>query len=157
MFDLWVGGLVADRGKLIDEAEWSLAVPLDLLDDVPMGIYQHGVAMANQAAQSVRRAVKAYAVELKVEKEKAQGLRQQALTYFWSRLDQQYELLIELAEGTKRLEPWTKLLRQVMHEAYEIACPHTTPRQIEAYVTGRRQLALHEKPAETPAAEEVSS
>jgi hypothetical protein len=37
---------------------------------------------------------------------------------------------------------WYQTVRQAMEDAYRNACPHKTPRQIEAFACGRRFLRL---------------
>ena len=160
--DVWVGGLVVYQARFIDEAEWVLAVPMDLIDEIPLALYQSGAGHANLGAGSLDAAVKAYAQAFSKTKSSANsqtdlaGLRREAKYRYWSNLDQQYPLLLEIAEAGGRLTRWHKLLKSAMHRVYREACPHTTPRQIQAFVEGQRRLSLHGIQDDQPITEETT-
>jgi CRISPR system Cascade subunit CasA len=142
-FDLWVGGLVADKGKLIDAAEWVFAIPAHLLQARPLATYENGIQAANQGGESLRAAVKEYCAGEKAGLKLDPGVyTAKAIPIYWSLLDARCLELIELANAEAGLEPWRKRCRQAMTGAYEQACPHTTARQIEAFVAGRKRLYL---------------
>jgi CRISPR system Cascade subunit CasA len=142
-FDLWVGGFVADKGKPIDTAEWVFAVPAHLLQAQPLAIYENGIQTANQGSESLRAAVKEYCAGEKAGLKLDPGIyTAKAIPIYWSLLDARCSQLLELANAESDLEPWQKCCRQAMTEAYERACPHTTARQIRAFVAGRKKLYL---------------
>ena len=137
--DLVTGGLVADRGKLIDEIEWVLSLPLQLIDEPSLAVYQTGVSLADSASRAIRKAAGDYAKAVKAE---ARPYTDRAVVAFWSSLDQQYGDLVALSETQDSLLPWVALLRKEMLQAYTDSCPHETARQIQAFAVGHRSLVL---------------
>ena len=137
--DVWLGGMAADKGKVIDTAEWNFSVPVRLLDGLSLSGYAAGVQMADMGAVALGNAVKAYGTGLKA---KAGSFRRHALNTYWSRLDQECHLLVEIVDRDSSMDPWHDLLYSSMHAAYAAACPHMTPRQIQAFAQGRRRLHI---------------
>lgn len=50
--------------------------------------------------------------------------------------------MVELALDVKPPAEWGEISRKAGRNAYRRACPAVTPRQIEAFAVGRRQLRL---------------
>ena len=142
-FDLWIGGLVADKGKLIDAAEWVFSIPAQLLQTQTLATYENGIQIANQGGESLRAAVNEYCTGEKAGLKLAPEVyTSKAIPIYWSSLDARCSELIDLANTCVDLAPWRKRCRQTMTEAFERACPHTTPRQIKAFVAGQKRLYL---------------
>jgi len=137
--DLWMGGLAADKGKIIDTGEWMFSFNADLVRDENLSIYAAGVKDAQQGAAALSGAIKAYAAMLKAD---PAGFRRAALSNFWTALDQQCIQLVNLATAGQKLDPWRQTIRDAMRRAYAAACPHRTARQIQAHVRGQRFLVL---------------
>jgi len=142
--DVWVGGLeLGDQAaKLNDMVEWNLSLPLKLLGESVLLKYQHGVGKGVEGGIALKNAVNSYRKTLKIEAD----LAQKAALKYWQFLDNKYQILVETAcddTGTKSLEgDWRKLIYEAMKHAYETTCAHETPRQIQAFVTGKRNLHI---------------
>lgn len=141
--DFWTGGLVADKGKILDTAEWNFSVPASFLCEGAMKKYSDGVALAESGEWAVRSAVKDYAKSMKSE---SGGFSRKATVQYWSTLDSTYQTLVGIASDVERdLDDWRTVLRRAMRGAFEQACPHETPRQIQAFAQARRFLKIKEK------------
>lgn len=140
-FDIWTGGLVADKAKLVDMAEWSFTLPVEMLDTSILARYQSGVEAANYASFTVYSAVKKYEGLLKGDNgnNKTTSLwGSKAKNLFWGLLDSKYEVLERaVLEGQDAISStWVPEIRDTLHAAYSQTCPHKTPRQILAYSQG---------------------
>jgi len=141
--DFWTGGLVADKGKILDTAEWNFSIPLAMLDEVELKKYSNGVALASAGEWGLKSAVKSYSKNLKSENG---GYSRKATMHYWSTLDSNYQMLFDIASDEEQnLDDWRTMLRKTMHEAFEQACPHDTPRQIQAFVLAKKTLKIKEK------------
>ncbi len=141
--DIWTGGLAADRGKILDVAEWAFAFDIGLMEEPCLAVYEKGVALSVAAEGVLYGAVRTYSSMLSRENTPAAA----AKSHFWSTLDTQYGNLIRVAcSDTLGLDDgWRQTVEKAMREAYAFACPHTTPRQIQAYAHGLRFLRLKNK------------
>ncbi len=134
VFDVWAGGLAADKAKLVDMAEWSMTLPTDLLDTTVLGRYAHGVDFANQGCATLIKAIKKYA-----ECQKAETIwRDKATRTFWTILDSSFSILVRIAlkDDMDMNAQWAPIIAETLHTAYAQTCPHVTPRQIQAYARG---------------------
>ena len=89
------------------------------------------------------KSIKAYAATLKLEPPPYDRGRQ----HFWTRIEQHVPELLKLAgtpetAGDLKETAWGTAAKRAAHAAYEFACAHQTPRQIEAFAIGRQQLFL---------------
>ena len=137
-FDIWTGGLSADKAKLVDMAEWVLTIPIELLDTLIISRYQSGVVSANRAKFVLQEAIKTYS-----ELQKSDPVWQaKAEQFFWITLDAQSQTLTACAiqDDATLAEKWHPIIRIALHAAYERTCPHETPRQIQAYAQGLKIL-----------------
>lgn len=164
--DLWTGGLAANKGKVLDVAEWSFHLPLSLVGEVALGKYRNGIGLAERASRRLWSAVSTYFEDLAVGEFKRSDLRSRqhqqrvfakASASYWRALDGRYSVLIEAAnEETADLgESWYPLVRAAMDECYQRACPHDTARQIRAFAKGALKLRLR-RPAQGNPAHSVS-
>lgn len=141
--DLWMGGLAADKGKLLDMAEWVFSIPVNLLNEGPLEVYGHGVEHARKGEAALRNAVTLYAEAMKLEGMGSMGST--AVKTYWTSLDTTYSTLIEVATGAEsNFEAWCQVINTAMRDAYRAACPQETPRQMKAFVQGRRKLFIKE-------------
>jgi CRISPR system Cascade subunit CasA len=147
--DIWCGGLArgAQAAKIQDMAEWNFSIPVSMLDERELEKYANGVELANKAEWTLKNAIQmhkeSYSKELKTD---GASYVQKATAHYWSTLDSSYQMLVEIASDDDRnLDDWRALLRKTMHEAFEQACPHETPRQIKAFVQAKRLLEIKEK------------
>lgn len=150
--DIWTGGLAADKGKILDTAEWTFAVPAGMVGNGgTLGKYRKGVELAESAEKILYGAVKTYADAMKLEP----APMPKARVAFWSRLDQSCEVLLETAnDSSMRFEDtWLPLLKKSANLAYAHACPHATPRQIQAFAQARRRLNLNKLSSDPGTAE----
>jgi len=139
-FDLWTGGLAADQAKLLDMAQWNFTLNTSLLESVCLNRYRLGVVDADNASGALRNAVRDYGAYFKSQKTNPWQGNAQRL--FWSQLDQQADILADWAadEQSPRADRWIESILFAMQSAYAQACPHETPRQIQAYAQGLRTL-----------------
>lgn len=145
VIDVWCGGLAkgATAAKIYDMAEWNFSVPVSLFEASELGKYVLGVELASSAEYALKNASQNYAKTLKVQ---GGGYSRNAVAQFWSALDSSYKLLIDIAADLERdLDDWRTVLRQAMFRAFDSACPHQTPRQIQAYAQARKLLRIKER------------
>jgi len=138
--DLWTGGLVADKAKLIDTAEWLFSINTDMIGDIPLNNYKDGVKLAQDAETSIYYATKEYSSALSSDNTYSSVTK----TLFWSILDTKYEILLNASQNknSEAMEEWFLIVREAMTIAYDRICARITPRQIEAYAKGKNKLFL---------------
>jgi CRISPR system Cascade subunit CasA len=153
-FDLWVGGLVANKAKLLDSTESVFHIPAAMLCAMSQRIYESGVSLAESTEFRLRRAVSVYHKELgdnldrpemKSHRDKIQS---NAAARFWTDIEHAVPSLLEFAAAPESLglksewhkTRWGQSVWRVSRAAYEHACPHETPRQIRAYALGLKTL-----------------
>lgn len=153
-FDIWVGGLVANKAKLVDTTESVFHIPAAMLREPSQRVYEEGVRHAETAEYQLRRAVSVYHKELgdKLDRPEMNNRRRQiqrdAAARFWTDIEQAVGRLMEAAaepgslglKGEWRDTAWGQSVRRTARAAYERACPHQTARQIRAYALGLRTL-----------------
>lgn len=143
-FDIWTGGMAADKGKILDVAEWTFKLETKILNDRVLSIYKEGVNLAQIGQYLLGNAVSVYCKNMKMDN----ILSPKARTCFWSNLDSKHTVLIDSVNCEDAKDGnWYQVVRNTMIEAYKFTCPHTTPRQIQAFSIGRRRLNL-KKPRE---------
>lgn len=149
-FDLWVGGIVAAKAKLVDTTESVFHVPAAMLGKTSQMVYEQGVRHAETAEYQLRRAVSVYHKELGDNldrpemKNRRLQIQRSAATQFWTDIEQAVPRLLEVAAapgslGLKREwrdTAWGQSVRRTVRAAYERACSHETPRQMRAYALG---------------------
>jgi CRISPR system Cascade subunit CasA len=154
-FDMWVGGLVAQgNGKLVDTTESVFHVPAAMLGDTSQHVYEQGVRWAENSAFRLGRAVCTYHRELGDNLDRAelrdrrQQIQNKATAQFWTDMEQSVTRLLNVAVNPEQLgmksewhkTDWGKAVWTAMRAAYEVACPHDTPRQMRAYALGLNTL-----------------
>jgi CRISPR system Cascade subunit CasA len=140
---LWIGALATDKAKIEDVVEAAYDVPAGMFRDAGRKLYEEGVALAALWQEGVSKSVKAYAATMKLEPVPYDRARH----HFWTLVEQHVPSLLKLADkpeeaGDLKVSEWGKRVREAAHEAFEFACPHQTPRQIQAYAIGLQQLFL---------------
>jgi len=158
---LWAGALLNEQAKPIEGVEWRLHFPLDMLKGTAARVYSHGVDLAAHAESRLRQAITLFFAGLDVpefrlrnkgtfvrndnrSRQRRESTFAKSSSHFWSTLDTRYEALIRIAcSDTLGLDDgWRQTVESAMRDAYAFACPHVTPRQIQAYVRGLRVLRL---------------
>ncbi len=157
-FDLWAGALVARKAKLVDAIESVFHhVPVALLQETGHAVYSAGVAHAEGVAGTLNRALATYRRRLKDEIERGEGrqrgqnLKTRASLHYWTAAEHLVPELFRLVTQPPPVDPqrsgyqfaqtaWGRRLLQAALAAYELACPHQTPRQLQAYVLGRAEF-----------------
>lgn len=155
-FDLWVGGLAANKAKLVDTTESVFYIPAQLLDEDGDGqrVYEAGVRWAVNSAFRLGRAVCTYHRELGDNLDRAelrdrrQQIQNKATAQFWTDIEQAVPQLLDIAANPEQLSAknewhktdWGKAVWVAMRAAYEHACPHDRPRQMRAYALGLNTL-----------------
>jgi CRISPR system Cascade subunit CasA len=145
-FDIWAGGLVADRAKLVGSVESVFHVPAAMAEEAGQRMYEEGVRLASNALRAVIGAISAYWREYSRAggkkpnreglKERLSSSKQIAATFFWTALEQGVPDLLSAVEthaGSWQESTWGKLVDRTSREALEASCPSGTPRQIRAF------------------------
>lgn len=160
---VWVGGVqnTPGKAKVINTAEWTFFLNLYELERLEFERYQEGVSIANYRAGLLKNAVGAYFADLNVSdfeknekgkyikfspaaRENRDKIVSKALSFYWSKLDNSYGVLLSnaLEQDGKLKRDWLQILAKAMRKAYDYACPHETPRQIQAFIHGLKDLRL---------------
>lgn len=153
-FDLWVGGLVANKAKPVDTTESVFHIPAAMLNETSQMVYEKGVRIASTTEFRVRRAVSVYHKELgdNLDRPEVKNRRQQiqsnAAAHFWTDIEHAVPRLLEVAAAPESLglksewhkTAWGQSVSHAARASYERACPHETPRQIRAYALALKTL-----------------
>jgi CRISPR system Cascade subunit CasA len=175
-FDLWVGALVTHPmqiAKLVDTVESAFhRVPVTLTQGMGHEVYETGVAHAEHLGSRLNRAVATYRRVLKDEIDRGEGrkrglnLKAKAALHYWTAAESLVPSLLHLVTCPPQVQDahyqfsdtaWGKALFTAALDAYDLACPHATPRQLQAYVLGRNQFFRAAAPTETPSEETEES
>lgn len=151
--DLWTGGLAANKGKVLDVAEWNFNLPLSLWGEPPLNKYRQGVQLADSGSASLRAAVGEYFKDLALSefsrtdqrsREQRKKILTKAAALYWRTLDSSYGVLVDTANDPTRdlTGAWYGIVRGAMERAYERACARQSARQIRAYAKGYQRLRL---------------
>jgi CRISPR system Cascade subunit CasA len=146
VIDIWCGGLAkgATAAKIYDMVDWNFSIPANLLEENELNKYINGVDLAQSGETGLKKTVGEYIKKLGAV---GTGYTRMAVMLYWAALDSSYQLLLTIASDLDRdLDDWRKLLYSAMHEAFDKACPHDTPRQIQAYVQAKRSLKIKSAP-----------
>ena len=145
-FAIWVGGLKANQGKIIDSAYWSANIPWSYVNDTKentrISTYARGVKLANGAEKRLIAAIKKYCERLgastQTNAKSRTSLVVQAKNRFWTALERRVdELIAEAAEDKSGLKRWKETLKRELIDAYEKTCACVTARQIRAFAEGK--------------------
>lgn len=149
-FDLWVGGLHAEgNAKIVDCVESVFHhVPVELTTDTGQQRYNEGVEVAGRIEFRLGRAVAKYRRLLKDEIERGEGrkrglkLKAKAALHYWTAVEHHVPKLLALVRDFRPQfqKAWNGALLAAALDAYDVACPHATPRQMKAHVLGRTIL-----------------
>jgi len=140
---LWIGALATDKAKIEDVVDAAYDVPAGMFRSQGRKLYEEGVALAGSWQEAVSRSVKAYSGTMNLDSAPFDRARH----HFWTAIEQHVPALLRLADkpeeaGDLKASEWGKRLKEASHAALEFACPHQTPRQIQAYAVGLQQLFL---------------
>ncbi|EIM64765.1 type I-E CRISPR-associated protein Cse1/CasA [Desulfobacter postgatei] len=139
--DIWTGGMAADKGKILDVAGWNFSLPIEMLNTTELLIYEKGVELARKGEYLLREAVKTWHKEMAVDSKSISY--DKALMNYWALLDEQYLILIRCIGNSEPLgQAWFSVICRAMNIAYINNCPHTTPRQIQAFAIAAQKLRL---------------
>ncbi len=177
---LWTGAVLTKSdmdAKVQDTVESIFLLPAEFLTEVgelddgdpkrltkPNAIYQQGVALAEKWAARLQGAIRAYRRKL-ADKDKGGAISSQATMRYWTALEQKAEEVLLHAVAVRqegfdpdeehwieKKSPWGKEVMRAARDAYDFACPHATPRQLQAYAEGLKVLFGEEKRAREKAA-----
>ncbi len=151
--DIWTGGLAANKGKVLDLAEWSFHLPLSLIGETELNKYRQGIQLTDSGGVKLRTAIRAYSQDLAVSefnrtdprsREHSGKILGKASASYWRTLDSQYGVLIAAANDPTRdlADEWYGIVRDAMERAYERACARQNARQLRAYAKGSQLLKL---------------
>jgi CRISPR system Cascade subunit CasA len=154
-FDLWVGGMVAaGNNKILDTIEAVYHVPAAMLQSTGQRCYEQGIKFVEDAAWRLGQAVSTYHREIGDSldrpevRDRRDKLRAKAAFQFWTQAERNVPLLLgAVANGERpsdlkawRQSEWGKAVHRAAREAYELACPRQTARQMQAFVKGLSTL-----------------
>ncbi len=156
--DLWSGALVANKAKLIDTVESVLRLPPAMFADQGQSIYRDGVQEAETGARKLFRAIARYHKLLNDDLEKRElrkrgdKVKEKAAAHYWTAIEQHVPDLLKITENPELLypdgaeqacwskTPWGQAVARQARAAYDLACPHESPRHMHAYVEGLKSL-----------------
>ena len=156
---LWIGALATDKAKIEDVVEAAYDVPAGMFRDAGRKLFEEGVALAASWQEAVSKSVKAYAGTMKLEPVPYECARH----HFWTVIEQHVPTLLRLTDkpeeaGDLKVSEWGRRVKEAAHASFEFACPHQTPRQIQAYAIGLQQLFLPKpKDPNAPAKKKAST
>jgi hypothetical protein len=133
---IWTGGLVADKGKILDVAEWEFSFLREQTEEKARRQYRAGVELAEKGAERLAKAIASYCAYLKANN----TFIGRARTAYWGRLDQAYSMLLDAVAANTGFEDWETLIQRTVSNAYAQTCPRESPRQIQAFALARRHL-----------------
>jgi CRISPR system Cascade subunit CasA len=163
---LWIAALVTvGNNKIADVIEAAYDIPAGMFRDAGRKLYENGVELAETWSSRLNYGCQCYwllrtsamksddtigqmfagaSSQLKAQARELAGAAQ---THFWTAVEQHVPKLLNLAgspetAGELKSSLWGRALKEAAVAAYEHACPHQTPRQIEAFALGRQQLFL---------------
>lgn len=153
-FDLWVGGLAADKAKLVDTIEAVFHVPANMLTDTGQRLYEEGVRHAEEHAYRLGRAALAYRKELgddltrREARDQATRVKSKAAAHYWTEIERDVQRLLDVVADPASLAGengwpqtiWGRTARKAAMRAFDVACPHDTPRRMRAFAVARQTL-----------------
>lgn len=155
---IWSGALISDgKSKLIDSVDSAYQIPVSMFSDAGRNLYQNGVDLADKKVGILGKAIATYR---RAQKDEIEGdmwkrgvkVKQKATAHYWTAIEQQVPLLLIIVKNPALLDPensgkehwhgteWGRVLARAARDAYELACPHDTPRQMRAYCAGLNVL-----------------
>jgi hypothetical protein len=169
-FGLWVGALIpTNSAKIVDVMEGSYPLPAAMLQSTVRECYEKGVQFAARADSQLGRAISLYRLVLesnesglsryiqrqarlkKTEREKHKLIAAGAQMEFWTEAERSVFLLRNAVTSEDRpsdpqswgRSEWGKAIHRAARNAYELACPRATARQMQAFVMGLSALPLN--------------
>ncbi len=157
--DVWAGGLVhKQKAKILEAVESILHIPAGMFGVPGQRAYSQGIQQAEQWGLKINYAVSTFHHEYHDDLDKAEFrkrgylVKRKAASHYWTAIEQKVSLLLALVEDPAALYPessakanwantdWGKVLTRAAVGAYQLACPHGTPRQLKAYSLGLNAL-----------------
>ena len=151
-FDLWTGGLYAEKAKEINAIEWKARLSVSLLEESAMQKYENAIECADKQRACLYFATAEYAQKMKSALEEKKVKTEQIEPYsipaeriYWDILakpENQKQVLS--VDSPTYMDDWKTATRKAAEEAYCRACPAVTARQMEAYAQGFSKLHVKE-------------
>ncbi len=135
-FDIWVGGLVVDKAKILGEMESRFArMSIADCDAGALNNLRHSLETAKKQKQRLCGALIRYneIMSAPIEKSKKPNPIHSAKSLYWGELSSEQHLFLKTAKGNED-ESWEKRCRRACRRAYDAMCPHSTNRQMEAWI-----------------------
>lgn len=162
LIDIWIGGLQSNQASPIEYVEWCVSIEPCVLGESNWKKYETGVKhLANRANVLLDQAIAEFHTQLgtaefqkkengrygrrdKRANEFRKRIQYLASCDYWSILDENWNILLNAAVTPKVFlnDQWYAIVKNAAREAYYAACPHTTPRQIQAFTLGKQKLKL---------------
>lgn len=153
-FDLWVGGLVADKAKLLDTVEAVFHMPANMLTDPGQRLYEDGVGHAQELAIRLSRAVITYRKGLgddltrRDARDQAAKFKNRAAAQFWTDIERDVQRMLDVVADPASLTNdigwsqtvWGKACWTAALRAFDATCQHNAPRQMQAFALAQKEL-----------------
>lgn len=146
-FDLWIGTLVLDKAKVLDEIESKFLQfkKSRIVSEDYSKQLNESLKKAMKGEDQLKKMINEYR-ECAGFKDNKSGKKEdkygKAKEIYWSRLGNRQDLFLQTAQtsdgalSVASKKEWEKLIRCSCREAYDAVCPHETERQLEAWVKG---------------------
>ncbi len=138
--DLWTGALCCNKSKIIDSIESNFSVPSAMFGEIGGKIYEEGVLYAVQRDFNLGIAIRTYAETLRIEPKTIKRMMEAASLRFWTAVEDGVKILLDQVVTFSKIDSWSEFVRRHIEDAYEVSCPRSTSRQIEAFSRGRNKL-----------------
>lgn len=144
-FDIWVGALVVDKANIMGEIESRFPhVPPDIFSEATTVKLRDSLIKADQGDKRLHKAICHYHELMGEPLEQAQKKAQRelvinrAMEIYWGQLSSFQNLFLATAmeQSEEADKKWRTLINRSCRTAYDIMCPHTTDRQLEAWARG---------------------
>lgn len=161
--ELYAAGIAykpRQAAKLLGIYESRFRVPQEMFSDQGQrsNIYCKGVEQAEAWASRLLKAIQRYRTSLNDDlekpafRERRNTLTGKAAAHYWTAIEQHVPDLLKITENPELLypdgadqacwskTPWGQAVAIQARAAYDLACPHESPRHMQAYVEGLKSL-----------------
>lgn len=144
-FDIWVGALVVDKANIMGEIEsrFPHVHPSIFSEDTTVRL-RNSLTKAETGNKRLYKAICRYhelmgePLEQAQKKAQREQVMNRAMEIYWGELSSCQNLFLAAAMGQAEEadKEWQTLINRSCRTAYDIMCPHTTNRQLEAWAKG---------------------
>ncbi len=142
-FSIWVGALVVDKASIL--GEMGSCFPnrnISVFGEHAANCLAQSLLIAQKSEACMSTAICSYHALMgdTFEKKQRESALAQASEIYWNYLSSNQPLYLRTAQGDQKTDDaWTSLCRKACKQAYDSTCPHSTARQMQAWVRGWNQ------------------